>query len=252
MNSTFTHPQYQQLFKEHELDSFYALWDVKVDWFEAPNERRGGWSGVGQLRLTSSTGEEVLLYVKKQQNHGRFSFRHPIKGEPTFRREFKNLQFLKKHAFAAPEVVYFAQDDSLHQRAILITLALDQYQSLDEWFQPGYSQLSEAEKTVFLQALGQNIRHFHSLGMVHRALYPKHVFINTKTPDKIAVIDLEKARLTAMGWHRTYLDVAALFRHAPWLSKDEQLIFFRAYCRESQLSYRNRWFYKVILQRANR
>ncbi|HSH53425.1 MAG TPA: lipopolysaccharide kinase InaA family protein [Methylotenera sp.] len=252
MINSFINPQFQSLLERYQLNSFSALWDVKVNWFEEPNMRRGGWSGVGQLRLNSESGDQVLLYVKKQEDHGRRTWRHPVKGEPTFKREFSNLQFLEQHAFTAPQVVYYGQEDtSEHQRAVLATLALGQHQSLEEWVQPNYAQLNEIEKTQFLLTLAEKIGQLHSLGMVHRALYPKHIFINPKLASNVAVIDLEKARLTTIGWYRTFFDLAALFRHSNW-SKDEQLIFFKAYCGKSQLSYSEQWLFEKIQLRATR
>lgn len=252
MINTFINPQFQSLLERYQLNSFSALWDVKVNWFEEPNVRRGGWSGVGQLRLNEENGNEVLMYVKKQEDHGRRTWRHPIKGEPTFKREFSNLQFLDQHAFTAPRVVYYGQEEtSEHQRAVLATLALDQHQSLEEWVNPNYEQLNESEKTQFLLTLAEKISQLHSLGMVHRALYPKHIFINPKLASNVAVIDLEKARLTTLGWYRTFFDLAALFRHSNW-SKDEQLIFFKAYCGKSQLSHSEQWLFEKIQLRAAR
>ncbi len=253
MSTLFIDSQYQALLKLHQLDNFNALWDAKIDWFEEPNERRGGWSGVGQLRLKTNDGEEIVLFVKKQQNHGRHTLKHPIQGEPTFRREFDNLQFLDKHQFKAPHVVYYGEDNAPNeQRAMLVTLALTQYQAFDEWVKSGYIQQIDSEKTDFLQTLARNIRRFHALGMVHRALYPKHIFINITQPSQIAVIDLEKARLTKMGWYRTYFDLAALFRHATWWNKEDQLIFFKAYCVKLQLNRCEQWLFRRILKRAAR
>jgi predicted Ser/Thr protein kinase len=252
MISTFINPQFQSLLDRHQLNSFGALWDVAIKWFEEPNMRRGGWSGVGQLRLIDERGQQVLMYVKKQQDHGRRTWRHPIDGEPTFKREFDNLRYLDEHDFAAPRVVYYGQDEtSGHQRAVLATLALDQHKSLEEWVNPNYEQLSEIEKTQFLLTLAEKIRQLHSLGMVHRALYPKHIFINPKLASNVAVIDLEKARLTTLGWYRTFFDLAALFRHSEW-SKDEQLIFFKAYCGKTQLSRSDQWLFDKIQLRAAR
>ena len=277
MNNAFINPQYQALLERNYLDSFNALWEAKIDWFEEPNVRRGGWSGVGQLRLQSTTGDEVLMYVKKQQDHGRRTWRHPIQGEPTFKREFNNLQFLDQKAFAAPRVIYYGEENtSGHQRAILATLALDQHHSLDEWMQLKHVQsnraqsnhssevqFNDADKKQLLGTIAQSIRQLHSLGVVHRALYPKHIFIKPNSvvspaltsdisASDIAVIDLEKARLSSAGWYRTYFDLAALFRHATWWGKEDQQIFFKAYCGKAQLSCGERWMLKKIQQRAAR
>ena len=254
MSTLFTNPQYQALLSSNGLADFEALWNANIDWFEAPNERRGGWSGVGRLSLKASDGSDLHVFVKKQQNHGRRTLSHPIQGEPTFKREFNNLQFLNKHQFGAPIVVYYGEDN-ISKRAILVTIALSQYQPLDEFSKAHYMKWAELEKVDFLQTLAKNVQRLHGLSMVHRALYPKHIFVKIEQPSQIAVIDLEKARLTNLGWYRTYFDLAALFRHATWWSKDEQLAFFKAYCvklPEQELNGLQQWLLKRILKRAAR
>ncbi|HEY6611679.1 MAG TPA: lipopolysaccharide kinase InaA family protein, partial [Pseudomonas sp.] len=52
------------------------------EWVEAPNERRGGMSGVQRVR----SGDGRLLYRKQQVDHGYRDWRHPL-GEPTVLRE---------------------------------------------------------------------------------------------------------------------------------------------------------------------
>ncbi|MBA3695887.1 MAG: lipopolysaccharide kinase [Methylotenera sp.] len=253
-STLFIHPQYQALFNSNGLDTFEALWNAEIAWFEEPNERRGGWSGVGRLALKAANGSDVHVFVKKQQNHGRRTLSHPLRGEPTFRREFDNLQFLNKYQFAAPNVVYYAEDNT-SKRAILVTVALSQYQPLDEFSLANYMKWDVPQKAGFLQALAKNIRSLHNLGMVHRALYPKHIFVHVEQPSQVAVIDLEKARLTSFGWYRTYFDLAALYRHATWWRKDEQLDFFKAYCvklPQQELNSGQQWLFKRILKRAAR
>lgn len=253
MNTLFSSSQYTGLLKSNDLNDFEAIWNEKIDWFEEPNERRGGWSGVGRLALKAADGSDVYVFVKKQQNHGRRTIGHPVQGEPTFRREFKNLQFLYEHQFAAPNVVYYGED-SQAKRAILVTLALSAYQPLDEFWEAQTKAWNDSQKTEFLQVLADSVRRLHDLGMVHRALYPKHIFVHTAHPSQFAVIDLEKARLSGLGWYRTYFDLAALFRHATWWNQDQRLVFFKAYCVKSsqQLNGWQQWLFKRILKRAVR
>src|SRR5690606_12690358 len=101
--------RYQDLFALHQLDRFASIWTKQIDWFEEPNHRRGGWSGVGQITLESDQ-EELSVFVKKQQDHGRRTLLHPIKGEPTFRREFKRLAFLEAHQIRAPKLVFYGEN----------------------------------------------------------------------------------------------------------------------------------------------
>ncbi len=254
MSTLFTSLQHQALLVSNGLGDFEAIWHAKIEWFEEPNERRGGWSGVGRLTLKTSDGNDVHVFIKKQKNHSRQTFSHPIQGEPTFKREFNNLQFLNKHQFGAPIVIYYGEDN-VSKRAILVTIALAEYQPLNEFSESHYIKWPGSKKADYLRTLAKSIRRFHSLGMVHRALYPKHIFVNVEQPSQIAVIDLEKARLTNLAWYRTYFDLAALFRHATWWSIENQLVFFKAYCiksPEQELNAWQQWLLKRILKRAAR
>ena len=38
------------------LDSFESIWALDIGWFEEPNVRRGGWSGVSRYDVTSDDG----------------------------------------------------------------------------------------------------------------------------------------------------------------------------------------------------
>jgi hypothetical protein len=62
---------------------------------------------------------------------------------------------------------------------------------------------------------------------------------------------MEKDHKTTLGWYRTFFDVAALFRQSQW-SKDEQLVFFKAYCGKTQLSRSDQWLFEKIQLRAAR
>ena len=122
---TFVSEQFLELLKQNQLDTFDKVW----------NERRGGWSGVGKVALINKTSAQVdgttYAYIKKQQNHGRLTWRNPLNGEPTFKREFDRLAFLAEHQFAAPKVMFYAESKvDGKQSAVLMTAALDEYRDL--------------------------------------------------------------------------------------------------------------------------
>lgn len=244
---------YQQLFAQHQLADFDAIWRREIAWFEAPNERRGGFSGVGKLLLQAEDGNNFTFFVKKQQNHGRKSWAHPIMGEPTFRREFHNLTFLQKHNIAAPSVVYYAENTSAKQ-AILITQELTDFVPLDTIH---LGQLQLAQQAMLVKKVATEIKRFHDAGMVHRALYPKHVFVKNAASTlgiapEIALIDLEKARFSPLAWYRAYFDLAAFSRHVVGWDDASKLLFIKSYLEKNQLSFFDKLLNNMITRRANR
>ena len=224
----FQSKRYQNIFAHHQLDGFEPIWHRHIDWFEEPNHRRGGWSGVGQLTLTTKD-DALSVFVKKQQNHGRRTLLHPFKGEPTFRREHKRLTFLEQHKIKAPKVVFYGEQ-RIEQNAcaILATEALLGYKPLDEittdWFTTNLQ--TRQQKRILLKTVAMALRAFHNTGLVHRALYSKHIFVkNAESTPEVALIDLEKARFTPVSLYRAYFDLAALNRHAEYWSKNDRLFF---------------------------
>lgn len=255
MRPLFQSDRYQQIFAQHQLDGFKPLWDKKIDWFEEPNHRRGGWSGVGQLLLRAGD-DDLDIFVKKQQNHGRRTLLHPFKGEPTFRREFKRLSFMEAHQIKAPKVVCYGEqriDDKVC--AILATETLLNFEPLDVVTQRWHTskRQSRKQKKKLLSTIATELRYFHQTGLVHRALYPKHIFIkNAESQPEVALIDLEKARFSPFFLYRAYFDLSALNRHAEYWTKTEKLFFFLQYFQESHLSKRLRLICYQILKRSTR
>jgi tRNA A-37 threonylcarbamoyl transferase component Bud32 len=251
----FQTKRYQQIFAQHQLDGFELLWNKEIDWFEEPNHRRGGWSGVGQLMLQSD-GDDLSVFVKKQQNHGRRTLLHPFKGEPTFRREFKRLEFLETCGIKAPKVVFYGEQCIGNKsRAILATEALLGFVPLDvvtqDWCT--ISRKTRQQKKQLLKTIAVSLRCFHEAGLVHRALYPKHIFVKDadKQPE-IALIDLEKARFSFFFLYRAYFDLSALNRHAKHWSRSERLFFFLQYFQTKRLSKPLRLMCRFVLRRSMR
>jgi tRNA A-37 threonylcarbamoyl transferase component Bud32 len=256
----FQSNQYQQLFAQHQLADFGAIWARDIAWFEPPNERRGGWSGVGTMALQGGTLQGSIhaplrLFVKKQQNHGRKSWRHPLAGEPTFRREFANLKFLAKHNIGAPKLVFYAEnicfaENLAAKQAILITEELIDFVPLDT---VQLSNLNQAQQHTLIQTVATEIKRFHNAGLVHRALYPKHIFVkNAQTAAEIAFIDLEKARHSNYAWYRAYFDLAAFTRHAIGWSADNKQLFIKTYFAKQELNFFDKLLCNMINRRAKR
>jgi tRNA A-37 threonylcarbamoyl transferase component Bud32 len=223
-------PVYEAALQRHGLDTFEAWWTRDIAWFEAPNQRRGGWSGVGKLVLPQENLPALTLFVKKQQNHGRRTLCHPFAGEPTFRREYHRLQSLAKAGIPAPKVLMYAESPQAgNQRAILVTENLHGFVDLEQLLPSMLNQPQHARRQL-LRAVARQIRRFHDLGWVHRALYPKHIFVRPDdvAPD-VALIDLEKARQSLGAWRRARFDLAALHRHTAELSDRDRLYFLKHY-----------------------
>ena len=180
----------------------------------------------------------VTLFVKKQLNHTTRTLRHPIQGEPTFATEYHTIRFLQAHGLTAPNVVFFEQRTVQEgQQAILVTEMLAGYQPLDSLEK---SKLSLLQQRALLRSVAQTISKLHQLGVQHRALYAKHIFVKAREQSfDVALIDLEKSRRMLWPWLQAMTDLVTLnYRTKGW-SKSVRHYFYKHYLGRRQLSVWN-------------
>jgi hypothetical protein len=253
---TYISAKYAQALRECGLHTFEQIWNRPIAWFESPNESRGGWSGVARLQLELQNGGSLCLFIKKQQNHGRLTLLHPAKGEPTFRREFKRLQYLDTHGVGAPQVVFYAEQRIDNKPcATLVTAELTGYASLESLAEPLFikKMFTRGQKQQLFKVIASSLRNFHQLGLVHRAMYPKHIFVkDVESQPQVALIDLEKSRFTPCFWYRAYYDLAALNRHAENWGRTDRLYLFMQYCQIKRLGKLSKWFCRQLIKRSKR
>lgn len=230
MQNPYISPAHLALLISHNFASFDALWNYQGDWFETPNTERGGWSGVNYIELADDNGNAHGFYLKRQQGHNRRTWRHPIKGESTFVREYRILQHLNTGNVKTPTLVFFA---SINDKAILLTAALTDYVSVDVWFKNN-RLISANHKKKLIAAVANAVRDLHQAGVLHRSLYTKHLFVK-KTSHlvdndfEVAVIDFEKSRTsTCIAWYKLS-DLITLNYRTPELSRADKLYFFKQY-----------------------
>jgi Lipopolysaccharide kinase (Kdo/WaaP) family len=247
----------EKILEFNQLNNFERIWTHKISWFEEPNRGRGGWSGVGRLRLAMPDGGELGAFLKRQENHQRRTFRHPINGEPTFACEFNMMRYLQAHDVVVPEPIFFAQkNEGGSPQAILITEELVGYRSLEtiteELFTHGRPSLTRQRSIV--RGVAATVRKLHSAHIQHRSLYPKHLFVKflPNADPQVAVIDLEKSRVKLLSPMCTIFDLATLNRHAKYWSRTSRLYFLKQYLGIERLSPWDKFLCRLICRRTNR
>ena len=215
-----------ELFCNHGLDNFDALWNVSVRIIDEPNLGRGGHSDVGILVLPAAEGcEEKTFFLKRQNNHNCRTLRHPFRGIPLAIREWVNLQRLKKGGVLTMDVACVGRDNAENDRAILVTHALESYQPVSEWLS---KELPVDDRRYGMRAIGQLIGKMHGVGLMHGCLYSKHVFISKTFPQEIRFIDLEKCT-QIRSKNCGAKDIATFFRRTPELSIDDREQLLESY-----------------------
>lgn len=229
-------PDHAACLKKHGLQAPDALWAYKGEWFETPNRKRGGWSGVNYFSLSGQG-----YYLKRQENYQRRSWRRPLVGEPTYVRELEVLQYLQNKPVRTPELVYFAQNQ---QQSIMITAELEGFIPADHWL----LQHPEQGKRSLLSALAAAVRSLHQAGIEHRALFLKHLFVKPSADGfEVAIIDFEKARRTPwkkLGW---FDDVKRCLQRATMLTPDDKAFFLQEYWQTKQYNWWQKHFSRRLI-----
>jgi hypothetical protein len=254
----FDNERWRTILAHNGLIGFDALWGLDAQWFEAPNQRRGGWSGVSRCELQLPTGGTVALFLKRQENHGTRSLLHPMSGVPTFLREFRRIMSYRQHEIPTLEPVYFGmRGKGRNQRAILATEELTGYVSLEDrvqaWGRNGVPP--RADRRRILMAVAELLKKMHAHGIRHGCFFPKHVFIRV-TPDgsvDARVIDLEKSRRRPLRVMCALRDLYSLSHYSPsvW-SRTDRLWFFKQYLGIPHLNTYAKWLWHRVTAYSTR
>ena len=245
---------WQTLLAADGLDNFDALWSLDIGWYEPRNERRGGWSGVSRCELESRQGEHVGIFIKRQENHVSRTWAHPVRGIPTFRREFRNLLRYRTCGVPTLEPVYYAErrvDGS--RRAILITRELAGYTSLQHCQENWSAQGRPAAplRRDMLRRLAAVVCRLHRQRLQHNCLYPKHVFIGGSDDNvDVRLIDLEKTKRRLSRARAMLRDLDTLNRRSTGWSRTDRLRFLLAYLGQERVNVRVRRAWKKLVARA--
>lgn len=223
------------------LADFEALWALSADWHEAPNERRGGWSGVSRYRLDDGSA----IFLKRQENHLCRTLRHPFRGIPTFYREYLNILRLRQHQVGAVDALYYGDRlEAGRWRAILVTRALDSHLSLDDWNNAA-AQSEQPQRQSLIAAIAQACARLHHHCLQHSCLYGKHVFVSRSPASNrsyqesdVRFIDLEKLRKGISRERVSRRDLDQLMRHTSGWSDADWMIFRSAYRLQRELLQR--------------
>ncbi|OKA25606.1 lipopolysaccharide kinase [Pseudomonas versuta] len=236
------------LLERNGLADFDALWAVQLEAVDEPNTSGGGWSSVFRMDL-----EGQGFYLKRQSNYLTRTLHSPL-GEPSFAREFRNIERYKKLGIPALEAVFFGERKVPgERRAILMTRALDGWTDLDSLLEQ-WSQLTAGQQQAILQACGRLARRLHAVRQVHGCFYPKHIFLQ---PDGAAyraqLIDLEKTRPLLLGQRDRVKDIEPLLRRAhAWTEADVRALLAAYLEQPADSGLVDAWYQRLNVRRSHK
>lgn len=249
----FLNPNCQMQPKSNNGKRYESLWELNQNqWFETPNIRRGGWSGVCKASLYFTDAGQQNVFIKRQENHFYRSLKHGLTNRSTFEREYKNIRHFAELGIPTMDVVYFATKkvNEKHQ-CILVTKELVGYQSLETLYLP---ILEKQKRRLVLDSIAATMRNMHAHSYQHGNLYPKHVFvkINEKESVETCFIDLEKTRRRLFKQAASIKDLGIFHRHLNHVSRTDRLRFFLIYRQEKKLSAASKKMLKTILSKKRK
>lgn len=230
-------PEWEDALKQADLLDIESVSKREFDWFEAPNRRRGGWSGVTRLVLNPDAApqDQQAVFLKIQQNH---FYRAPstfFLKRLSFAREFDALQALAPVVSCMPNLLQFTQwQHDGNQGSLIITEALEGLQPFDQWLREQKNAATPHKSEPIrkaLQSIASAAREVHNAGWAHFGFYPKHAFIRKDKNGNYStcLIDLEKARQPLRSTHCTIEDVSRFLRHSTDLNNEGKVEYLRAY-----------------------
>lgn len=253
----YINEHWRPILAHNGLSDFESLWSLDAPWFEEPNRRRGGWSGVSRYDLKLPGGGERAVFIKRQENHGTPSIAHPLRGIPTFQREFKRIMNYRKYEIPTLVPVYFASRNvGSDQQAILITEDLAGFVPLDA-MSAGWQRQGVPARTVrhaVLKSVANLLRTMHAHSIQHSCFFQKHVFvkINEDASVEARVIDLEKSRKRSLKTLCAMRDLYSLSRFSADWSNGDRVWFFREYLGIPRLNSYAKWLWRNIEARSLR
>ncbi len=234
------------------LDGYDKLWALEAEWFEEPNKRRGGWSGVAKIQLALPGGGEVGVFLKRQENHNCRTLRHPLKGEPTFKRELKWILRFEDLNIPSLEPIFYGDRmvKGKHQ-SILMTLELAGFLPLSS---ENFCLDSMASKNKLFERVAELLQRMHVMKLQHGCFYPNHLFAKKMVDGdfEVRVIDLEKVKRTVLKKSAIIRDLSTLDGHSPNSSLADRMRFFKLYRNEKKLSAESKVIWREVGKKSSK
>ena len=205
-DSSYTNPEWQNSLAQAGYSNFDSWWNAEQNLVETGNFRgpdaNTSWSHVSRLELPDGR----TIYLKRQQNHFPNNLLLKARKIPTFEIEWQNYQKLKAAGVPTLNIIHFASRKiNGDKQCIVVSEELKGMTPIDEliqWFeQNGWPD--REQRLAMLGAILNVIKTMHGAGLIHNALYGRHIYLNVSFVDgtpqlpedyHACLIDLERTK----------------------------------------------------------
>ena len=204
---------------------FESIWSREIVPIEPPNRRGLGTSSVGVVGAGAwpELGVRGRLYVKRQQAFFCRPAWNAFRRTPTLRREMRFIERTRSLGISVPTVVHYEEGSA--DRALLI---LEEVTGVADLQRATEGALPRDRREIF-ENVGEMLAKLHSARILHGAVYPKHLLVETAAPHRIWLIDFEKARRAPSRSRAAERDLERLLRRAPFMTDADVDVLLSAY-----------------------
>jgi len=241
-DTSFTEPEWQDVFNQAGYNDFESWWTAEKNLVEVGNFRgpdaSSSWSHVSRIKLPDGR----IVYLKRQQNHFPNNSILKLRRICTFEIEWQN--YLKLQAAGVPtmKIVHFASRKVGNDKQCLIVseelAGMTPIHNLVKYFNQNTWPTRQVRLAI-LGAIVEVIKTLHAGGLIHNALYGRHIYLNIPMVDgapvfpqkyNASLIDLERTKSSGTNSPKLIKnDLEKMFRRNPsWPARDT-LWFLKQY-----------------------
>lgn len=225
-NKSFTDPDWKESLTQAGFTDFDSFWNAEGDLVEEGNFRGRdndlSWSHVSRIKLDDGK----VIYLKRQQNHYPNNLILKLRRVATFELEWRNYQRMQSAGIPTMNIVYFAsRKHKGNRQCIIVSEELKDMSYIDQLVEH-YELNGWPTRVIRYKILGavlEIIKKTHSAGMMHNALYGRHIYFNIPFIDGKPVIpenveayyiDLERTKYPPKGSRKyIYSDIKTMFKY---------------------------------------
>jgi len=265
-NPSYTDPDWADLFRQAGYLDFNSWWNAEKNLVESGNFRGSdantSWSHVSKITLPSGQN----IYLKRQQNHYPNNSLLKLRRILTFEIEWKNYLNFQKAGVPTMKIIRFAyRKQEGNRQAIIVSEELEGMSPIDKLvaYYETHGWPHKKDRYAILDALLAVIKKLHAAGIIHNALYSRHIYVNIPMIDgvpapippevHVALIDLERAKYPGKNSPKLIKnDLEKMFRRIPeWPARDG-LYFLKKYLGISRLTPEAKSIARKIAKSRNR
>ncbi|NWK56813.1 hypothetical protein HW115_14415 [Verrucomicrobiaceae bacterium N1E253] len=178
---SYTHPEWSAGLIDAGYASFDDWWNAEQNLVEVGNFRgpdaNTSWSHVSRIELPDGR----TVYLKRQQNHFPNNTLLKLRRICTFEIEYQNYLKLQEAGVPTMKIIHFAtRKVNGDKQCIIVSEELKGMSPVDTLIKSFEATQwpSRKDRLAMLQAVVKVVKTMHRAGLIHNALYGRHIYLN--------------------------------------------------------------------------